>query len=95
LINYPLSVRRERSNSPNARTRNENHQRKYPILRSIESEPKLETYQYALRMKAEVAVHADARRNEPDPHTTTHTEPKMKRGVVAALAVGSTASYHR
>jgi hypothetical protein len=42
-------------------------------------------------MKADVEIHADARRRVLDPRETAHTEPRMKSGVVVALRTESTA----
>ncbi len=79
-------------NKPIASTIKDSHQRKYPILRSDLSEPK-RTYQCVLTMKTVVATHAHPRCNERDPRNATHGEPNMKKSVVTALTVASTAKY--
>lgn len=81
-----------RSKRPTARNRKENHQRKYPIMRSALL-GQLNTYQCALARKAVAAAHADARHIERDPRNTTHGEPNMKSRVVRTLMVANTTPY--
>jgi hypothetical protein len=81
-----------RSNRPIASNRKENHQRKYPIIRSVLL-GQLNKYQCALTTKAMAAAHADARRSEGDPRSTTHGEPNMKSSVVTALMVARATPY--
>jgi hypothetical protein len=88
----PASCRPARSNRPIASNRKENHQRKYPIVRS-DLLGQLKTYQCALAMKAVAAAHADARHIERDPCNTTHGEPNMKSSVVITLIVANTTPY--
>jgi hypothetical protein len=74
--------------SPHDSPINENHQKKYPILRLDLKEPSVR-HQCAFRMKAKAKIQADTRCTLRDPHHTIHTEPRTKSIVVAALPVGS------
>jgi len=81
----------DRPNSRQTSNRNDDRQ---PIFRSCGSGPKkTKTYQCALKMKAEAAIHADMRRTVRDPNQATHTEPSINSSVVAALTAAITACY--
>jgi hypothetical protein len=80
----------ERPNKPIARSRNDHHQRKYPVVSSDLSDPKI-TIQCALKINAAAAAHANPLRSERDPRNATHGEARIKTSVVIALMVERTA----
>src|SRR5258708_7481853 len=82
-----------RSNKPNARSMNDNHQKKYPIPRP-EVQLSVPRSQCAFKKKAAAATHAEACRTERVPRNTTHGDPTMNKSVVIALKIASTTPYH-
>jgi len=77
-------------NKPIASKRNENHQRKKPIASSDLADPKMKI-QWMLTTKAVAAAHAENRRSDRDPRSTTHGDHSTKNSVVTMLIVESTA----
>jgi hypothetical protein len=83
-VNSAASLRPVRSNSPAARTANEDHHRKYPIPR-----PNCQPYQCALKTKAAAAAHAEKRLSGRAPRNITHAEAMTNSSDVSTLRIAS------
>jgi hypothetical protein len=90
---YLVHASRE-MNKPIASKRNENHQRKKPIASSDLADPKMKI-QWMLTTKAVAAAHAENRRSDRDPRSTTHGDHSTKNSVVTGIGRSRTAKLRR
>jgi hypothetical protein len=83
-----LAASRWEANKPTAKSKNDDHQRKNPVVSSDLSDPKMKI-QCVLKRKATATIHAANLRKDCDPRRTIHAEHRKSR-VVITLTVART-----